>query len=91
MLIAYLPKAKVLYEADFFNPGPPPRPDAPPPPFIGVIGSKEVLLANIQRLKLDVQQFVPTHYGMGAVPFAQLQKEIDLEHDQLKQLSAQGN
>jgi glyoxylase-like metal-dependent hydrolase (beta-lactamase superfamily II) len=89
MLIAYLPKIKTLYEADFFNPGPPVRPGAPPPPFIGVIGNKEVLLANIQRLKLDVQEFVPTHYGMGELPFSQLQKEIDIEHDQLKQLSSQ--
>ncbi len=46
---------------------------------INLIGSKEVLRDNILRLKLDVQQFVPMH-GNGAVPFADLQKGIEVEH-----------
>jgi glyoxylase-like metal-dependent hydrolase (beta-lactamase superfamily II) len=79
LLIAYLPKSKVLAEADFFNPGgPPPGPGAPIG-TINLIGSKEVLRDNILRLKLDVQQFVPMH-GNGVVPFADLQRGIEVEH-----------
>jgi hypothetical protein len=55
MLIAYLPKEKVLIEADAYNPAPP---NAAPGPV-----SKESvnLYNNINRLKLDVQQIAPLH------------------------------
>jgi glyoxylase-like metal-dependent hydrolase (beta-lactamase superfamily II) len=57
MLIAYLPKEKVLLEADGYNPvavdATPPRPASP---------FTLSLLDNIQRLKLDVQRIVPVHY-----------------------------
>jgi len=57
MLIVYLPKEKVLLEADGYNPqattAPPP---SPPSPFT------VSLLDNIRRLKLDVQRIVPVHY-----------------------------
>jgi glyoxylase-like metal-dependent hydrolase (beta-lactamase superfamily II) len=55
MLIGFLPKEKVLIEADVYTPGPA---DAPPAP-----ASKEMLNLNenIQRLKLDVQQIMPIH------------------------------
>ena len=55
MLIAYLPKEKVLIEADVYNPAPP---NAAPGPV-----SKESvnLYNNINRLKLDVQQIAPLH------------------------------
>jgi glyoxylase-like metal-dependent hydrolase (beta-lactamase superfamily II) len=57
MLIVYLPKEKVLLEADGYNPAAanatPPTPASP---------YSLSLLDNIQRLKLDVQRIVPVHY-----------------------------
>jgi glyoxylase-like metal-dependent hydrolase (beta-lactamase superfamily II) len=55
MLIAYLPKEKVLVEADVYTPAPAGAPPAPP--------TKEMLnlYDNIQRLKLDVKQITPIH------------------------------
>jgi glyoxylase-like metal-dependent hydrolase (beta-lactamase superfamily II) len=55
MLIAYLPKEKVLIEADVYIPAPP---NAPP----GPVSQESVnLYNNINRLKLDVQQIAPLH------------------------------
>ncbi|PYS08152.1 MAG: MBL fold metallo-hydrolase [Acidobacteria bacterium] len=51
LIIAYLPKEKVLVEADSFNP--PPQPNAPAPAVINL--NTLNLYDNIQRLKLDVQ------------------------------------
>jgi glyoxylase-like metal-dependent hydrolase (beta-lactamase superfamily II) len=57
MLIAYLPKEKILLEADGYNPqAATATPPNPPSPFT------TSLLDNIQRLKLDVQRIVPVHY-----------------------------
>jgi glyoxylase-like metal-dependent hydrolase (beta-lactamase superfamily II) len=56
-LIAYLPKEKVLVEADAFNP--PPAPVTQTPSQLNVYQLS--LLANIQRLKLDVDRIVPIH------------------------------
>jgi glyoxylase-like metal-dependent hydrolase (beta-lactamase superfamily II) len=57
MLIAYLPKEKVLLQADGYNPQPATAtPPSPPSPYT------TSLLDNIQRLKLDVQRIVPVHY-----------------------------
>ena len=57
MIIAYLPKEKVLLEADGYNPqAANATPPNPPSPFT------TSLLDNIQRLKLDVQRVVPVHY-----------------------------
>ncbi len=55
MLIAYLPKEKVLVEADVYTPAPAGAPPAPP--------TKEMqnLYDNIERLKLDVHQIAPIH------------------------------
>jgi hypothetical protein len=56
MLVAYLPKEKVLLQADGYNPpAATAKPPSPPSPFI------TSLLDNIQRLKLDVQRVVPVH------------------------------
>jgi glyoxylase-like metal-dependent hydrolase (beta-lactamase superfamily II) len=55
MLIGYLPKAKVLIEADVYNPAPP---NAPPGP---VVKENANLYENIKRLNLDVQQITPLH------------------------------
>lgn len=55
MLIGYVPKAKLLIEADVYTPG---APNVPPGP-----ASKESvnLLDQIKRLNLDVQQITPLH------------------------------
>lgn len=54
MLIAYLPNEKVLFSGDFGipNPGAPPAPVNP---------SLTVLVANLDRLKLDFNQFITVH------------------------------
>ena len=57
MIVAYLPKEKVLLEADGYNPqAATATPPSPPSPFT------VSLLDNILRLKLDVQRIVPVHY-----------------------------
>jgi glyoxylase-like metal-dependent hydrolase (beta-lactamase superfamily II) len=56
MIIAYLPKQKVLLEADEFNVGPA---NAPTPASINPYHTN--LLANIERLKLDVDRIIPVH------------------------------
>ncbi len=56
MLIAYLPKQKVLIEADEFNVG---AANAPTPAQINPYHTN--LLANIERLHLDVDRIIPIH------------------------------
>lgn len=57
MLIVYLPKEKVLLEADGYNPqAASATPPNPPSPYT------VNLVENIQRLKLEVQRIVPVHY-----------------------------
>ena len=57
LMVAYIPKEKVLFEADAYNPQPTTAtPPSPPSPFT------TNLLDNIERLKLDVQRVVPVHY-----------------------------
>jgi len=68
MLIGYLPKEKVLIEADVYNPAPP---NAAPGP---VINESVNLYDNIKRLKLDVQQVAPLHGRL--VTISDLQKAI---------------
>ena len=73
MLLAYLPKEKVLLEADGYNPQPatatPPNPASP---------FTLSLLDNIRRLKLDVQRIVPVHYPADnrVVTMAELTKWV---------------
>jgi glyoxylase-like metal-dependent hydrolase (beta-lactamase superfamily II) len=56
MLIAYVPKERILIEADVYTP---PAASAAPP---AVINAEAVNLnANLQRLKLDVGQILPLH------------------------------
>jgi len=68
-LMAYLPKEKLLVEADVYSPAPP---NAPPPATPNPASVN--LYENIQRLKLDVAQIVPIHGR--AVPLAELEKAI---------------
>ena len=56
VLMAYLPKEKILIQTDAYNP---PPADAPKPPAISPLFV--TLYDNIQRLKLDVVQIVPGH------------------------------
>ena len=58
LIVAYLPKEKILVEADAFNP--PAQIDAPPPN--PVTSNNANLMENIERLKLDVETIIPIHY-----------------------------
>ena len=60
MLMAYLPKEKILVNADLYTP---PAPGAQPPATPNA--STITLYQNIQRLKLDVAQHVPIHGRPG--------------------------
>jgi len=56
MLLAYLPKERVLIEADVYTP---PAPNTPPPTTVNAEAAN--LYANIERLKIDVAQILPIH------------------------------
>jgi len=68
MLMVYIPKEKVLVEADDFTP---PAPNGPPPAPRAVNFTKN-LNANIERLKLDIVTIAPLHGFV--VPIAELKK-----------------
>ena len=57
MLMVYLPKQKILIEADEFNV--PPQVATQPPATINNYQTN--LMANIERLKLDVDRIIPIH------------------------------
>ena len=69
LLMIYLPRERLLVEADAFTPG---EPGAPPPatpnPF--TVNFYE----NVQRLKLDVAQVAPIHGRL--VPWAEVLKAV---------------
>ena len=64
-LMVYLPKEKLLIEADAYTPGPPnaPAPAKPSPAHVNLVD-------NLQRLKLDVARILPLHGRM--VPASEL-------------------
>ena len=69
LIMAYLPKEKLLVEADVFTPAPPnATPPAQPNP------AQVNLYDNIERLNLAVDQILPIHGRK--VPLADLQKAI---------------
>jgi glyoxylase-like metal-dependent hydrolase (beta-lactamase superfamily II) len=69
LIMAYLPKEKLLVEADVFTPAPPnATPPAQPNP------AQVNLYDNIERLNLAVDQILPLHGRK--VPLAELQKAI---------------
>jgi glyoxylase-like metal-dependent hydrolase (beta-lactamase superfamily II) len=73
MIVAYLPKEKVLLEADAYNPQPvAAAPPNPPSPYT------LSLVDNLQRLKLDVQRIIPVHYPADSrvVTTAELMKWV---------------
>jgi len=59
MLMAYLPKEKILLNADLYSP--PAQGAQPPTPT----ATMRTLYQNILKLKLDVAQHVPTHGRVG--------------------------
>ena len=69
LILAYLPKEKLLIEADAYNPAPP---DTPPPAQANQ--SSVNLHDNIGRLKLEVDRILPLHVRI--VPLAELLKAI---------------
>jgi len=69
MLMVYLPKEKLLSQADAYTPVPPnTAPPMPPSPF------NFALADNITRLKLDVGDLLPLHGRL--VPIAELYRAI---------------
>jgi hypothetical protein len=69
MLMVYLPKEKLLSQADAYTPVPPnATPPTPPSPY------NIALADNIARLKLDVGDMLPLHGRL--VPVAELYRTI---------------
>ncbi|MBM4440547.1 MAG: MBL fold metallo-hydrolase [Candidatus Rokubacteria bacterium] len=69
LLMVYLPKEKILIEADVYTPlAPNAQPPMPPSPFTVSFAD------HLKTLGLDVSQIVPIHGR--AVPFAELHKTI---------------
>jgi hypothetical protein len=56
MLVAYLPKERIIAYADMFNLPPADNP-VPNPPVVGT----QVMVANLERLKLDYDTVVSVH------------------------------
>jgi hypothetical protein len=54
--MAYLPKEKLLIEADSFTPGPP---NTPPPAQLNPLHTN--LVDNLQRLTFPVDKILPLH------------------------------
>ena len=69
MLMVYLPKERLLIEADAFTPGPP---NAPVPAIINPLSVN--LADNIARLNLSVDRILPLHGRI--VPLAELHRMI---------------
>jgi glyoxylase-like metal-dependent hydrolase (beta-lactamase superfamily II) len=69
MLIAYLPKEKIVVQADLYNA---PAPNAPPQAAPNA--SNQTFYRNIQRLKLDAQTIVGIHGRPG--PLSGLQQLV---------------
>ncbi|MBI3683060.1 MAG: MBL fold metallo-hydrolase [Acidobacteria bacterium] len=69
ILMAYLPKEKILVEADVYTPAAPnaPPPAAPNPASVN-------LYENIQKRKLEVAQIAPIHGRL--VPLSELERAI---------------
>lgn len=64
-MMAWLPRERLLVEADAYTPGPPNQPPPATPNALHVN-----LVANVQRLGLDVDRILPLHGRV--VPFSEL-------------------
>jgi glyoxylase-like metal-dependent hydrolase (beta-lactamase superfamily II) len=74
LLVAYLPKEKILVEADAFNP--PANPNAPAPTPLNP--NNVNLMDNLKRLNLDVETIIPIHYPADSrkVTMAELNRAL---------------
>ena len=74
LIVAYLPKEKILVEADAFNPPAQPNAAPPNPPT----ANNTNLVENIERLKLDVDTIIPIHYPADGrkVAMAELMRAV---------------
>jgi glyoxylase-like metal-dependent hydrolase (beta-lactamase superfamily II) len=70
MLMAYLPKEKIVVEADMFNA---PAANAPLPTTVSP--ASRTFYNNVQRLKLDVTTIAPIHGGR-TYPWADFAKFV---------------
>jgi glyoxylase-like metal-dependent hydrolase (beta-lactamase superfamily II) len=73
MSMVYLPKEKILVEADDFTPSAPNAPSAGPRSHAGTV----LLYEDIQKMKLDVATIAPLHGFV--VPFSEMQKAATTE------------
>ena len=72
LLFVYLPKEKVLHQADAFTA---PPPGAPLPPAVNMVNARNLnLAANIDRLRLQVDQITAAHGRV--MPIGDLWKAI---------------
>lgn len=72
LFLVYLPKEKLLHQADAFTI---PPPGAPLPPAVNMVNARNVvLMANIERLRLDVEQILAAHGRV--MPLADLRKAL---------------
>jgi len=73
IVMVYLPKEKLVVEADVYNP---PAPNAPPPASVNTNWVN--LSDNIKRLSMTVDQILPLHGRI--MPLAELHKSIGHAH-----------
>lgn len=73
MSMVYMPKEKILVEADDFTPAQPNAPSSGPRSHAGTV----LLYDTVQKMKLDVATIAPLHGFV--VPFSELQKAASSE------------
>ena len=73
IVMVYLPKEKILVEADVYNP---PAPNTPPPASVNTNWVN--LSDNVKRLSMTVDQILPLHGRI--MPIAELHKSIGHAH-----------
>lgn len=71
ILMAFLPKEKILIEVDVYTPPASPAPGAAPAPAAAVSPAALNLVDNVEKLKLDFESILPLH-GPGKVSRADL-------------------
>jgi hypothetical protein len=76
MSMVYMPKEKILVEADDFTPAPPNAPSPGPRSHSGTV----LLYEDLQKMKLDVATIAPLHAVVA--PYAELQKAATTEVSQ---------
>jgi hypothetical protein len=74
LIMVYLPKQKILVQADAYNPAANPNAPMPMPPGPYTVN----LVENLSRLNLDVQRIIPVHYPADnrQITMAELRKAV---------------